>query len=99
MTKTDTINISPILEGIFKEHGLSVREIKVATLLATEGLSNKEIAKRISCTSYAIKFYTGRIYRKFAVKGRVQLMAVILRNCCILEERIEEETIEKAVNS
>ena len=85
MTMTETTKISPILEGLFKEHGLSEREIKVAFLLATEGLSSKEIAKRISCTSYAVKFYSARIYRKFAVKGRVQLMALIMRKCCTWE--------------
>ena len=52
-------------------HTLTSRETEVLQLIA-EGLSNKEIAKRLVLTEGTVKIHLHRIYGKLQVKGRVQ---------------------------
>lgn len=51
---------------------LSPHEAKIVQLVA-EGLSNKEIARRINSSEGAVKAYLHRIYLKLNVRGRVDL--------------------------
>jgi DNA-binding CsgD family transcriptional regulator len=71
------------LEDIFKERGLSKREIDVANLLANEGLGKQEIGERLSITPGTVKIHISNIYQKFAVKSRAEFMALFVKaeNC------------------
>ena len=74
--------IYPPLEEIFLNHGLTKREIEVANLIMSEGLDNKEISQRIFRTIITVKKCATRIYLKFGVKTRVELMALVVRKLC-----------------
>ena len=76
--------ISPPLQEIFQEHGLTEREIEVAHLLVGEGLDNKEISERIFRTIITVKTHASQIYRKFSVRTRAELMALVVRKLCTL---------------
>jgi len=52
---------------------LSVREIDVVVGL-TEGLSNREIAKRLKLTEHTVKNYLCRIFEKLGVSSRVEVI-------------------------
>jgi DNA-binding NarL/FixJ family response regulator len=54
---------------------LSARELEVARH-AAEGLSNAEIAKRLSVSLATIKFHLGAVFRKLGLRGRAQLSAL-----------------------
>jgi DNA-binding NarL/FixJ family response regulator len=51
---------------------LTAREQDVAGLVA-EGLSNKEIARRLDCREGTIKIHLHNIYEKLAIKNRTVL--------------------------
>ena len=53
---------------------LSVREIKVLTLLS-QGLSNKEVAAALYLSVRTVKWYTSNIYAKLDVSSRTQAIA------------------------
>jgi LuxR family maltose regulon positive regulatory protein len=53
---------------------LSERELDVLRLIA-EGLSNQEIAERLFISLHTVKWHTGNIYGKLAVKNRTQAVA------------------------
>jgi DNA-binding CsgD family transcriptional regulator/tetratricopeptide (TPR) repeat protein len=53
---------------------LSERELEVLRLLA-EGLSNREIAQRLTLSLETIKWYNRQIYSKLDVRGRTQAAA------------------------
>jgi two-component system response regulator DegU len=57
---------------------LSVRELEVLELLS-HGLTNVEIASRLSITTHAVKFHLSSIYRKLGVANRTEATAVFLR--------------------
>ena len=82
MTSTDAA-ISPFLVEIFREHGLTEREIEVANLIVIEGLDNKEISNRIFRSVVTVKNHATHIYRKFNVKKRAELMALVVRKYCV----------------
>jgi ATP/maltotriose-dependent transcriptional regulator MalT len=50
---------------------LSHRETEVVKM-ASLGLSNGEIAQRLSVTDYAVKFHLASVYRKLGVANRTQ---------------------------
>lgn len=52
---------------------LSAREIDVVVGL-TEGLSNREIAKRLNLTEHTVKNYLCRIFEKLGVSSRVEVI-------------------------
>jgi LuxR family maltose regulon positive regulatory protein len=60
-------------EGILLKGILTEQETKVMQLIAL-GLSNKEIAHRLSVTSDTVKFHIKNMYRKLGVNNRVQAM-------------------------
>ena len=85
MASAGTMVASPLLQEIFRDHGLSEREIEVANLMVSEGLDNKEISERIYRTIITVKTHASQIYRKFTVKGLAELMALIVRKLCTLK--------------
>jgi DNA-binding CsgD family transcriptional regulator len=67
------------LENIFKERGLSKREIDVANLLVKEGLGKLEIGERLFITPGTVKIHISNIYQKFNVKTRAEFMALFVK--------------------
>lgn len=55
---------------------LNARELQLAELVS-EGLGNREIAKRMELKLNTIKVYMGRIFGKLQVKSRLQLALLI----------------------
>ncbi len=53
------------------EAGLSDRELSILSLLG-EGLSNKQIAKRLWLAEQTVKFHLTNIYRKLEVSNRTE---------------------------
>ena len=47
--------------------------------MATQGLTNAEIAARMEVTVHAIKFHLGSIYRKLGVANRTEAAVVFAR--------------------
>ena len=70
---------SAALETVFKEYGLSKREIEVAALLVNEGLLAKEIGKRLFISTYTVNEHIANIYQKFGVKRRPEFMALFVK--------------------
>jgi DNA-binding CsgD family transcriptional regulator len=58
---------------------LSYREREVLDLVAT-GLTNEQVARRLSLSVHAIKFHLARIYRKLAVANRTEAVFVLMTN-------------------
>jgi DNA-binding CsgD family transcriptional regulator/GAF domain-containing protein len=58
--------------------GLTPRERDVATLVV-DGLTDREIATRLSLSRHTVGQHTGQIYRKLAVRSRAELIALLLR--------------------
>lgn len=56
---------------------LSNREIDTYRLLLTD-LSENQIADRLKLSTHTVHDYARQLYRKFGVKGRVGLMAMVL---------------------
>jgi len=65
-------------EDIFRERGLSQREIDVARLLIKEGVSNKEIGKRLYIAAGTAKLHISKIYQKFEVNNRAEFMSLFV---------------------
>ena len=66
--------------GVLAENVLSVltdREREIMRLVS-EGLSNKEIARRLSISQGAIKVHLHHIYRKLEINNRTVLAALAL---------------------
>jgi DNA-binding CsgD family transcriptional regulator len=58
---------------------LSLREKQVVTALA-EGLTNREIAERLSLSPHTVKNYLFRIFDKLGVSSRSELLSLTLAN-------------------
>jgi len=76
---------APFLEGsnienIFRERGLSQREIEVARLLVKEGLGKKEIGERLYIAPGTAKIHISNIYQKFEVNNRAEFMALFVKS-------------------
>ena len=56
---------------------LSAREIQVIEM-ATLGLTNAQIAQRLTVSSYAIKFHLSSVYRKLGVANRTEAAVAYL---------------------
>ena len=65
-------------EDIFRERGLSQREIEVARLLIKEGVGTKEIGKRLYIAAGTAKLHISKIYQKFGVNNRAEFMALFV---------------------
>lgn len=57
---------------------LTAREFEIVELLP-DGLSNKEIGKKLDLTEKSVKYYVTGIFRKLGVKNRVEA-AVLIKN-------------------
>jgi two-component system nitrate/nitrite response regulator NarL len=57
---------------------LAMRETQVANLGA-EGLSTKEIAKRLGITEHTVSNYLFRIYNKLGISSRVELVLYLMK--------------------
>jgi DNA-binding CsgD family transcriptional regulator len=58
---------------------LSPREFEVLRI-ASQGLTNAEIAERMEVTVHAVKFHLASIYRKLGVANRTEAAVVFLRS-------------------
>jgi DNA-binding NarL/FixJ family response regulator len=65
---------------------LSPRETEVLDL-ASLGLTNAQIALRLSVTIHAVKFHLAAIYRKLEVSNRTTAVGLYLRS---LQEQVTE---------
>jgi DNA-binding CsgD family transcriptional regulator len=73
------VDKSSNLEDLFRERGLSKREIEVANLLVKEGLGKQEIGERLFIAPGTVKIHISKIYEKFNVKTRAELMALFVK--------------------
>ena len=60
-------------------HPLSPRESEVLRM-ASQGLTNAEIAARMEVTVHAVKFHLASIYRKLGVANRTEAAVMFLRS-------------------
>jgi DNA-binding NarL/FixJ family response regulator len=78
---------NPVIEkGASPEPALTKRELAVLRGVA-EGLSNKEIARRMAYAEQTVKLDLTRVYRKLGVSSRTEAMAVAYRTG-LLEGRL-----------
>jgi signal transduction histidine kinase/DNA-binding NarL/FixJ family response regulator len=63
------------LEALFRDKGLSRREIEVSRLIL-EGLSDKEIAQALGLSPSTVGNHNSRIFRKLGVGSRMGLIAL-----------------------
>lgn len=72
--------IAPIIERLRSagETGLSSTDRELLQMLA-EGLSNKQMAERTGVAEVTVKTRLARLYRRFNVRSRVQLLAAAIR--------------------
>jgi DNA-binding CsgD family transcriptional regulator len=63
---------------LMQEAGLTQREADVARLIC-EGLSDKEIARKLSLSPYTVKDHLKKIYSKFRVHARTQLVSLMYK--------------------
>lgn len=71
----------PSISGMSRtpRSGFSSREIEVLEL-ASQGMTNPQIAKRLELSVHAIKFHLASIYRKLGVSNRTEAAVVFLRS-------------------
>lgn len=67
------------LSGIDKPSYISKRERDILQLLK-EGNSNKEIASRLSLSEQTVKSHLSKLFKKFNVSSRSQLISILLRD-------------------
>ena len=80
---------NPLMEnGASPEPALTKRELAVLRAVA-EGLSNKEIAKRMAYAEQTVKLDLTRVYRKLGVSSRTEAMAVAYRLGLLGPELVE----------
>ncbi len=63
---------------LMQEAGLTQREADVARLIC-EGLSDKEIAKKLSLSPHTVKDHLKKVYSKFRVHARAQLVSLMYK--------------------
>lgn len=56
---------------------LSARELEVLEM-ASYGLTNMQIASRLSVSVHAVKFHLAAVYRKLGVRNRTEAVVVFL---------------------
>lgn len=66
-------------EAVAGRLGLSAREAEVLQLIA-EGLTNREIAARLSLSVHTVERHTTNLYAKLGVRGRAEATASALRH-------------------
>jgi DNA-binding CsgD family transcriptional regulator len=63
---------------LMQEAGLTQREADVARLIC-EGLSDKEIARKLSLSPHTVKDHLKKVYSKFRVHARAQLVSLMYK--------------------
>lgn len=63
---------------LMQEAGLTQREADVASLIC-EGLSDKEIAGKLSLSPHTVKDHLKKIYSKFRLHARAQLVSLMYK--------------------
>ena len=71
-------NLENHVKYLMQEAGLTSREADVARLIC-DGLSDKEIAERLGLSHHTVKDYLKRIYAKFRVHARAQLVSLMFK--------------------
>jgi DNA-binding NarL/FixJ family response regulator len=77
-----------VTDGASPEPVLTDREVSVLRAVA-EGMSNKEIAKRLAYAEQTVKLDLTRVYRKLGVSNRTEALAVAYRKG-LLDGRLVE---------
>lgn len=73
------VSASPLrLKSLDRPSPLAKREEEVAVLV-TAGLSNREVAEKLSISEHTVSNYLFRIYEKLGISGRVELVLYILK--------------------
>ena len=67
--------------------------------LLFDGLSNKEIASRFGLAEVTIKTRMSRLYRKYGVNTRVQLLAAAVRRGLVGSDSNEKDGVENKKRS
>jgi two-component system, NarL family, nitrate/nitrite response regulator NarL len=57
-------------------NSLTSRERKIVLILASGGLSNKDVGRRLNLSEGTVKVHLHNIYRKLGVKTRTALVAL-----------------------
>jgi LuxR family transcriptional regulator, maltose regulon positive regulatory protein len=70
--------LEPLPVGREPSELLSRRELEVLEMAAL-GLTNMEIAGRLSVTIHAVKFHLAAVYRKLGVSNRTEAVVAFLR--------------------
>ena len=69
------LHLNPVVGSTAADAKLTGREQEILDALA-DGLTNKEIAKRLWLTQRTVKFHLSSIYRKLGVSSRTEALAV-----------------------
>ncbi len=67
---------------------LTPREADIFRLVL-EGLSTREIAEQLELSQQSVKIYLGRLFRKFEVKNRSQLILSAFERVCPIQNMIQ----------
>jgi CRP/FNR family transcriptional regulator, cyclic AMP receptor protein len=71
-------NLEKHMQYLMQEAGLTSREADVACLIC-DGLSDKEIARTLSLSPHTVKDHLKKIYSKFRVHARSQLVSLMFK--------------------
>jgi DNA-binding NarL/FixJ family response regulator len=66
-------------------NGVTGREREIVEFVC-QGHSNKEIATKLSLSEHTVKAHLNRIFRKFSVSNRSQLIALSINNHLVLKQ-------------
>jgi DNA-binding CsgD family transcriptional regulator len=55
---------------------LSERERQIAELIATNGLTNRQIATKLGCSTHTVNYHLRQVYPKLGINSRVQLATI-----------------------
>ncbi len=72
---------------------LSKREAEVLSMVAA-GLTNSEIAERLSLSVHAIKFHLAAVYRKLEVSNRTEAAITFVRGGMPADESPQKQSTE-----
>ena len=81
-TTNTCASVLPLLDEIYRIHGLTTREIEIANMMVIEGLGYKEISQKINRNIVTVKNHAINIFWKFNVKRRGEFMSLLFRKCC-----------------
>ncbi len=90
----DAFEIERMIESSIKERiailgeQLTPRENDIFRLLL-DGLSTKEIAAKLHVSEQSVKLYLNRLFRKFNVKNRSQLILIAFERVCPVQNMIK----------